>query len=84
MIIEAKRQIVNLLTALDESLQEISADCTAEGLPSHGSTYEIRAQETIKWYDDILFEYEMDVLRAGGTPLCGFPERPEGRAPEPR
>ena len=69
MIIETKRKIVNILSDLDETLQEISADCTAEGLPSHGTTYEIRAQETIKWYDGILFEYEMDVLRAGGTPL---------------
>ena len=35
---------------LHEELQQIAEECEAEGYPSHGGNYELRAEDTIEWY----------------------------------
>lgn len=43
--------------ALEAELEEISADCVAEGYTSHGSNYELRAEQARQWWEECYPEY---------------------------
>lgn len=44
-----------------EELEECSNECVKEGYPSHGSNYELRASNIIKWYLEQYPEYADDI-----------------------
>ena len=39
-----------------EECEKIAEDCAAEGYPSRGSNYELRADEAWKWYENLIDE----------------------------
>lgn len=43
-------------TAWCEECADIAEQCRQEGYPSHGSTYELRAEEAWRWYAEQIDE----------------------------
>ncbi len=45
-------EICELEEQFREDCEEIAIECEEEGLPSHGSTYELRVADLRSWYDE--------------------------------
>lgn len=45
-------EIVKLRAGYAKECEEIVDQCTEEGLPSHGSNYELRCENIRSWYDE--------------------------------
>ena len=52
LTIEQIDEICELEEAFIEECKEIALECEEEGLPSHGSTYDLRVESLREWYDE--------------------------------
>ena len=52
LTIEQIDEICELEEAFIEECKQIAAECEEEGLPSHGSTYELQVEDLREWYDE--------------------------------
>lgn len=52
LTIEQIDEICELEEAFIEECNEIALECEEEGLPSHGSTYDLRVESLREWYDE--------------------------------
>ena len=41
-----------MMAEIRQELAEVSAQCVAEGYPSNGSNYDLRAQSVYDWYQE--------------------------------
>ncbi len=46
-----------VMKAYQQELRDIADQCEAEGLPSNGSTFELRADDVREWYAEQYPEY---------------------------
>ena len=66
-IFNLKQKMDKLYEEFEEECEVISKECEADGLPSYGSTYELRVENAWIWYEEEIDYIANRINQLGGT-----------------